>query len=56
MGKANFGIVLNNPHEPVLAGTHLKGEVWAQVDSEIKVSHECIKDMTARSIHHWESI
>jgi hypothetical protein len=46
MGKANFGIVLENPREPVLAGTHLKGEVWAQVDSEIKVSHEYIKGMT----------
>jgi hypothetical protein len=56
MGKANFGIVLDNPHEPVLAGSHLKGEVWAQVDSEIKVSHECMKDMTVRSIHPWESI
>jgi hypothetical protein len=39
MGKANFGIALDNPHEPVLAGSHLKGEVWAQVDSEIKVSN-----------------
>jgi hypothetical protein len=37
MGKAAFSIVLDNPHEPVLAGSHLKGEVWVQVDSEIKV-------------------
>jgi hypothetical protein len=56
MGKATFGIVLENPHEPVLAGTHLKGEVWAQVDKEIKVSRECIKGITVRSIHSYASI
>jgi hypothetical protein len=39
MGKANFGIALENP-QPILASSHLKGEVWAQVDSEIKVSKD----------------
>jgi hypothetical protein len=46
MVKAKFGIALENPHEPVLAGTHLKGEVWAEVDSEIKVS---VHDGTSHS-------
>jgi hypothetical protein len=41
MGKANFGIVLENPHEPVLTDFPEGG--WAQVDSEIKVSRECVK-------------
>ena len=36
MGKANFGIALANRNEPVVAGSHLKGQVWADIKSEIK--------------------
>lgn len=37
MVKATFGIALENPHDPVVAGSHIKGEVWAEVTKEIKV-------------------
>jgi hypothetical protein len=38
MGKANFGIALESTNGVVQAGSHMKGEVWVDVSSEIKVS------------------
>jgi hypothetical protein len=36
MGKAEFGIALDDPYGAVSAGSNLRGKVWADIKKEIQ--------------------
>jgi hypothetical protein len=38
MGKAEFGIVLDDPYGAVFAGSNLRGKVWADIGKELQVT------------------
>lgn len=43
MGKANFGISLENPNEPISAGSRLKGFVFCDIQKEITGSEMTVQ-------------